>query len=329
MLKIEKYAKGINITEEKESDFKAKYIVEPLYRGYGNTVGNALRRVLLSSIPGAAIKGVRIEGALDEFSTLTGIKEAVTEIILNIKEVVLKAESAGEKRMTLSVHGPKVVTAGDITPDMGLEIVNPDQVICEITTDRELDMEFLVDTGEGFLASEDINKDKWPVDYIRVDAIYSPIRNVSYTVKDTRVGQAIDFDRLTLDIESDGSVDLRDALSYAVELLRYHFDPFAEIGNKMEYLRDAAEEEEVEVKEDKANDVLNAKIDELDLTVRSFNCLKKANISEVRQLAKMTMPELLKIRNLGKKSLDEIIAKMKEVGFDLTSNVHAEEDEEE
>lgn len=321
MLKIEKHARGINITEVKESEFKGQYIVEPLYRGYGHTVGNALRRVLLSSIPGAAIKGIRIDGVLSEFSVMDGVKEAVTEIILNIKEVVVKAETTGERRMTLSVKGPKVVTAADIIPDVGIEIVNPEQVICTITTDRELDMEFLVDTGEGFVVSEEIEKKDWPVDYIAIDAIYTPIRKVSYSIQDTMVGRMTDFDKLTLDVETDGSIEIRDALSYAVELLKLHFDPFLELGNKMENLRaEAEEEEETSVSNAKDDNILNTKIEELDLTVRSFNCLKKAGIEEVSQLAKLSLNELLKIKNLGRKSLDEILEKMKELGYDLSQN---------
>lgn len=272
MLKIEKHARGINITEVKENDFKGQYIIEPLYRGYGHTIGNALRRVLLSSIPGAAIKGVRIDGVLSEFSVVEGIKEAVTDIILNIKEIVIKTESAGERKMTLSARGPKVVTAADIIPDVGLEIVNPDQIICTLTTDRELDMEFLVDTGEGFVVSEDIEKKDWPVDYIAVDAIYTPIRKVSYAIEDTMVGRMTDFDKLTLDVETDGSVAIRDAISYAVELLKLHLDPFLDLGNKMDHLRvDIEEEEETTSSTAKDDNVLNIKIEELDLTVRSFN----------------------------------------------------------
>ncbi|MGX6590921.1 DNA-directed RNA polymerase subunit alpha [Cetobacterium ceti] len=321
MLKIEKHARGINITEVKENDFKGQYIIEPLYRGYGHTIGNALRRVLLSSIPGAAIKGVRIDGVLSEFSVVEGIKEAVTDIILNIKEIVIKTESAGERKMTLSARGPKVVTAADIIPDVGLEIVNPDQIICTLTTDRELDMEFLVDTGEGFVVSEDIEKKDWPVDYIAVDAIYTPIRKVSYAIEDTMVGRMTDFDKLTLDVETDGSVAIRDAISYAVELLKLHLDPFLDLGNRMDHLRvDIEEEEETTSSTAKDDNVLNIKIEELDLTVRSFNCLKKAGIEEVGQLARMSMNELLKIKNLGRKSLDEILEKMKELGFDLNSN---------
>ncbi|WP_410207400.1 DNA-directed RNA polymerase subunit alpha [Fusobacterium sp.] len=321
MLKIEKHARDIKISEKKENEFKGQYVVEPLYRGYGHTVGNALRRVLLSSIPGAAIKGVRIEGVLSEFSVMEGIKEAVTEIILNIKEIVVKAETSGERKMTLSVKGPKVVTAADIIPDVGIEIVNPEQVICTITTDRELDMEFLVDTGEGFVVSEDVEKKDWAVDYIAVDAIYTPIRKVSYTIEDTMVGRMTDFDKLTLDIETDGSIEIRDALSYAVELLKLHFDPFLEIGNRMENLRvETEEEEEDSTTHSKDDNILSTKIEELDLTVRSFNCLKKAGIEEVGQLSKMSHNELLKIKNLGRKSLDEILEKMKELGYDLTQN---------
>ncbi|WP_276797964.1 DNA-directed RNA polymerase subunit alpha [Fusobacterium gonidiaformans] len=325
MLKIEKHARGIHITEVRESEFKGQFVVEPLYRGYGHTLGNALRRVLLSSIPGAAIKGIRIEGVLSEFSVMDGVKEAVTEIILNVKEIVVKSETAGERKMTLSVKGPKVVTAADIIPDIGLEIINPNQEICTITTDRELDIEFLVDTGEGFVVSEEIEKDGWPVDYIAVDAIYTPIRKVSYDIQDTMVGRMTDFDKLTLSVETDGSIEIRDALSYAVELLKLHLDPFLEIGNKMENLRVEVEEEVENQSSSIKDDInLNIKIEELDLTVRSFNCLKKAGIEEVGQLSKLSMNELLKIKNLGRKSLDEILEKMKELGYDLAQNGSAE-----
>lgn len=324
MLKIEKHARGINITEVKENEFKGQYIIEPLYRGYGNTIGNALRRVLLSSIPGAAIKGVRIDGVLSEFSVMEGIKEPVTDIILNIKEIVVKTESTGERKMTLSVKGPKIVTAADIIPDIGLEIVNPDQVICTITTDRELDIEFLVDVGEGFIVSEEIDRKDWPVDYIAVDAIYTPIRKVSYSIESTMVGRMTDFDKLILDVETDGSVSIRDAISYSVELLKLYLNPFLDLGNRMEHLREEIEEEEEVESTAKDDNMLETKIEELDLTVRSFNCLKKAGIEEVGQLAKLTLNDLLKIKNLGRKSLDEILEKMKELGFDLNQNEFSE-----
>lgn len=325
MLKIEKHARGINITEVKENEYKGQYVIEPLYRGYGNTIGNALRRVLLSSIPGAAIKGVRIDGVLSEFSVIEGVKEPVTDIILNIKEIVVKTESTGDRKMTLSVKGPKVVTAADIIPDIGLEIVNPEQVICTITTDRELTIEFLVDVGEGFIVSEEIDRKDWPIGYIAVDAIYTPIRKVAYSIESTMVGRMTDFDKLILDVETDGSVSMRDAVSYSVELLKLYLNPFLDLGNRMEHLREEIEEEEEEeINTSKDDNMLETKIEELDLTVRSFNCLKKAGIEEVGQLAKLTMNDLLKIKNLGRKSLDEILEKMKELGFELNQNEFSE-----
>jgi len=322
MLKIEKLARNINITEEKISEFSGNYVVEPLYRGYGNTIGNALRRVLLSSIPGAAIKGVRIDGVLNEFSTMEGVKEAVTDVILNIKEIIVKANQPGEKKMTLSIQGPKVITAADISPDMGIEVINPDHVICTVTTDRAVDMEFMVDTGEGFVVADEIERSDWSVEYIAVDAIYTPIKKVSYTVEDTMVGRQTDFDKLILNVETDGSLEIRDAISYAVELLTFCFNPFLEIGDRMEALRDQEEEEDEAdlVAPVEENNVAGTKIEELDLTVRSFNCLKKAGIEDVGQLSEMGLTELLKIKNLGRKSLDEILDKMRELGFDLQGN---------
>jgi len=322
MLKIEKLARNINITEEKTSEFSGSYVVEPLYRGYGNTIGNALRRVLLSSIPGTAIKGVRIDGVLNEFSTMEGVKEAVTDIVLNVKEIIVKADEPGEKKMTLSIEGPRVVTAADIIPDAGLEVINPDHVICTVTTDRKVDMEFIVDTGEGFVVADEIDDTDWSVEYIAVDAIYTPIKKVSYSVEDTMVGRQTDFDKLTLNVATDGSVEIRDAISYAVELLSFHLNPFLEIGDRMDSLRDQDEEE---LNDEPAtavveNNVAGTKIEELDLTVRSFNCLKKAGIEDVGQLSEMGLTELLKIKNLGRKSLDEILDKMRELGFDLQGN---------
>jgi DNA-directed RNA polymerase subunit alpha len=319
MLKIEKIANNIKVTELKESEFLGKYVVEPLYRGYGNTVGNALRRVLLSSIPGAAIKGVRIDGVLNEFTTLEGIKEPVTDVILNIKEIVVKTDTPGEKRMTLNVKGPAVVTGADIIPDPEVEIINPDQVIATVTSDRELNIEFLVDTGEGFVVSEEIDKSNWSIDFIAVDAIYTPIRKVSYSVEDTMVGRMTDFDKLILNVETDGSVNIRDAISYAVELLQMHLAAFLDLGNRMEHLREPIEEE-IEEEETAEDEKVNMKIDELDLTVRSYNCLKKAGIETVGELSKLGLNELLKIKNLGRKSLDEIIDKMKELGYDINTN---------
>ena len=319
MLKIEKIAKSIKLKEDKTDDFHAIYTLEPLYRGYGATIGNALRRVLLSSIPGSAIKGVKIDGVLNEFSTIEGVKEAVTDIILNIKEIVVESDEPGEKKMSLSVKGPREITARDIILEPGLKIINPDQVIATITTKREINMEFLVDSGEGFVVSEEIETENWPIGYIAVDAIYTPIKKISYSVEDTMVGRATDYDKLTLDITTDGSIEIRDALSYAVELISFHLYPFTNIGNSMEKFR-SEDEVESSIEVISENNMDDMKIEELDFTVRSYNCLKKAGVNTIGDLGKMTYAELLKIKNLGRKSLNEIIDKMKELGFDLNDN---------
>ncbi|WP_311695416.1 DNA-directed RNA polymerase subunit alpha [Sneathia sanguinegens] len=316
MLNIEKIAKNIRLSEEKINQYSAIYTLEPLYRGYGNTIGNALRRILLSSIPGSAIKGIKIEGVLNEFTTLDGVKEAVTDIILNVKEIVIELDEPGEKRMSLSVKGPKVVTAADIKAEMGINIINPDQVIATITTDREFNMEFIVDSGEGFVVSDEISKEGWEIDYLAVDAIYTPIKKVNYTVKDTMVGRVTNYDKLILEIETDGSVEIHDALSYAVELLLTHVKPFTNIGNSMsKYRGDVEEEQEVEVVE--PNTYGDMKIEELQLSVRATNGLKRAKINTIGDLAKLSLAELEKVKNLGKVSLKEIIEKLKEYGFNI------------
>lgn len=320
MLNIEKIAKNIKLTEEVIDKYSAKYTLEPLYRGYGNTVGNALRRILLSSIPGSAIKGVRIDGVLNEFSTIPGVKEAVTDIILNIKEIVIELDEPTEKRMKLSVKGPKVVTAADINPELGITIVNPDQVIATITTERELDMEFIVDSGEGFVVSDEINKEGWETDFLAVDAIYTPIRKVSYQVEDTMVGRVTNYDKLTLNITTDGSFEIREALSYAVELLNIYTKPFSNIGTAMaKYREDEEEIVDVEV-EDSPTVLEDTRIEELGLTVRSYNCLKKVDINTIEDLITLTKEDLKKVKNLGNKSVKEIIEKMKEYGYDMTSS---------
>ncbi len=316
MLNIEKIAKNIRLSEEKINQYSAIYTLEPLYRGYGNTIGNALRRILLSSIPGSAIKGIKIEGVLNEFTTLDGVKEAVTDIILNVKEIVIELDEPGEKRMSLSVKGPKVVTAADIKVEMGINIINPDQVIATITTDREFNMEFIVDSGEGFVVSDEISKEGWEIDYLAVDAIYTPIKKVNYTVKDTMVGRVTNYDKLILEIETDGSVEIHDALSYAVELLLTHVKPFTNIGNSMsKYRGDVEEEQEVEIAE--PNTYGDMKIEELQLSVRATNGLKRAKINTIGDLAKLSLAELEKVKNLGKVSLKEIIEKLKEYGFNI------------
>lgn len=314
MLNIEKIAKNIKLTEERIDDYTSKYVLEPLYRGYGNTIGNALRRILLSSIIGSAIKAVKIDTVLNEFSTMDGVKEAVTDIILNIKEIVVELDEPGEKKMKLSVKGPKVVTAADIIPDLGIKIINPDQIIATITTDREFNAEFIVDTGEGFVVSDEIDLSGLPIGYLAVDAIYTPIKSVSYKVEDTMVGRVTNFDKLTLEIKTDGSTDIREALSYAVELLNMHIKPFSNIGTALSNLREEIVEEEVIIEEQ--NSDLKMSIEELSLSMRSYNCLKKAGKQTVGDLVNMSQNELSKIKNLGKKSLEEIVGKLKELGYD-------------
>ena len=317
MLNIEKIAKNIKLTEEKEGRHSAKYILEPLYRGYGNTIGNALRRILLSSIPGSAIKGLRIDGVLNEFSTIPGVKEAVTDIILNVKEIVVELDEPGEKKMFLSVKGPKVITAADIKVEAGIKIINLEQVIATVTTDKEINMEFLVDSGEGFVVSDEIDTEGWPIGYLAVDAIYTPIKKVNYRVEDTMVGRVTNYDKLVLEIATDGSIEIQDALSYAVELLKIHVNPFTNIGNNMSKFR-GSEDEAAATNTETENNIEDMKIEELDFTVRSYNCLKKAGVNTISDLTSMSYIELLKIKNLGRKSLNEIIDKMKELGYDLS-----------
>lgn len=320
MLNIEKIAKNIKLTEEKIDQYTTKYILEPLYRGYGNTIGNALRRILLSSIPGSAIKGVRIDGVLNEFTTIEGVKEAVTDIILNIKEIVLELDDPTEKRMKLSVQGPKVVTAADIIPESGINIINKDQVIATVTTNRTLEMEFIVDSGEGFVVSDEINTDGWETDFLAVDAIYTPIRKVSYQIEDTMVGRVTNYDKLTLTVTTDGSFDVREAMSYAVDLLTIYTKPFQNIGTAMSKYRNEEEIEEEEIIEN-TNPVLeNTKIEELGLSVRSYNCLKKVDINTIGDLLKFSKDELKKVKNLGNKSSKEILEKLEEFGFVLSSS---------
>ena len=315
MLQFEK--PNYKITDSIESKFYGKFELEPLERGFGTTIGNALRRILLSSIPGSAIKGLRIDGVLNEFSTIPGVKEAVTDIILNVKEIVVELDEPGEKKMFLSVKGPKVITAADIKVEAGIKIINPEQVIATVTTDKEINMEFLVDSGEGFVVSDEIDTEGWPIGYLAVDAIYTPIKKVNYRVEDTMVGRVTNYDKLVLEIATDGSIEIQDALSYAVELLKIHVNPFTNIGNNMSKFR-GSEDEAAATNTETENNIEDMKIEELDFTVRSYNCLKKAGVNTISDLTSMSYIELLKIKNLGRKSLNEIIDKMKELGYDLS-----------
>jgi len=229
----------------------------------------------------------------------------------------VELDEPGEKKMVLSVKGPKVITAADIKPDAGIKIINPEQVIATVTTDKEINMEFLVDSGEGFVVSDEIDTEGWPIGYLAVDAIYTPIKKVNYTVEDTMVGRVTNYDKLVLEISTDGSIEIHDALSYAVELLILHVKPFTNIGNSMSKFR-GNEDEVSSVSAEAESNIEDMKIEELDFTVRSYNCLKKAGVNTISDLTSMTYVELLKIKNLGRKSLNEIIDKMKELGYDLS-----------
>lgn len=315
MLKIEKISSNIDVKEERSSPFKSRYILEPLYRGYGNTVGNALRRVLLSSMPGAAIKGVKIESVLNEFSTMEGVKESVVDILLNIKSVVLKSDTYGDRTLKISVQGPQVVTAADIGGDDTLEVVNKDKVIATITGKIKFEAEFIVGTGEGFVTAEEVERSSWPVGFLSVDALYSPVIAVSYSVEDTMVGRVTNYDKLMLDLETDGSVEAKDIMSYAVELLTHHLSPILNIGNRVEHLR--GEDEVIEEVVEENSDLPIIELGDLDLSVRSYNCLKKSGIENLRSLAKLTHKDLLAIKNLGKSSLTEIMDKLTEYNIEV------------
>jgi len=223
-------------------------------------------------------------------------KEAVTDIILNVKEIVVEADEPGEKKMTLSVKGPAVITAADIHVEPGLRIINPEQVVATVTTDKEINMEFLVDSGEGFVVSDEIDTEGWPIGYLAVDAIYTPIKKVNYRVEDTMVGRVTNYDKLVLEISTDGSIEIQDALSYAVELLKIHVNPFTNIGNNMSKFR-GSEDEAAATNTETENNIEDMKIEELDFTVRSYNCLKKAGVNTISDLTSMSYIELLKIKN--------------------------------
>lgn len=317
MLKIEKISTGVKVKEEVFSPSKSRYIMEPLYRGYGHTVGNMLRRVLLSSIPGTAIKAVKIDGVVSEFSTIDGVKENIVDILLNLKGVIVKADEFGEKRATISIKGPKVVKASNIKADSSLSIINKDHVIANVTKPINLNMEFIVDSGEGFVSSSSIDQKDWPVGFLAVDAIYSPIVNVSYHVEDTMVGRVTNFDKLTIDLETDGSVETGEVMSYAVELINKHINSLLNIGNRMEHLREPIEEEEEDIVEPSPSAVPDIRLEDLDLSVRSYNCLKKIGIDNLEALSRMNSRDLLNVKNLGKSSLNEIVAKLNDYGIEL------------
>ena len=291
-----------------------KFVIEPLERGYGTTLGNSLRRVLLSSLPGSAVTSIKIAGVQHEFSTIPGVKEDVTEIVLNVKSIIARLNSTGPKTVYIEASGEGVVTAGDIKPDAEVDILNPEQPIATLGPDGALSMELVLDHGRGYVSAEK-NKamsNQVVIGTIPVDSIYTPVLKVNYTVENTRVGNQTDFDKLTLEVWTDKTMTARDAVSLGAKILCDHFALFTDLSEKTAMTTTVVEKVEKE-----PNTVLKMTIEELDLSVRSFNCLKRANINTVEDLVNKTQEEMIKVRNLGRKSLEEVEHKLTMMGLSL------------
>lgn len=290
----------------------AKFVCEPLERGYGVTIGNSLRRILLSSLPGAAITSVKIEGVVHEFSTIPNVVEDVPEIIVNLKMVRLKLHENEEKTIRIDVKGEGEVKAGDIITDDSVEVLNPDLHIATLAEGAHLQMEMTVNRGRGYNSAEKNKKDDMPLNVLPIDSIYTPVKKVNYSVENTRVGQNIDYDKLTIELWTDGGLAPYEALSLAAKVMTGHLELFIDLSETAKNTQVMIEKEE-----NKKEKVLEMSIEDLELSVRSFNCLKRANISTVEDIAKMTESEMMKVRNLGKKSLDEVVAKLHSLGLDF------------
>lgn len=304
----------IECLKHSDDGFYGKYSFEPLERGYGTTLGNALRRVLLSSLPGAAVTALRVEDVYHEFSTIPGVIEDMTEVILNVKGIRARVHTDGPK--TVHFQAKKglegEVKAGDIEHDEELEIMNPDQFICHLNGDADVYLEFTFAQGVGYNSADDNKWPHQPIGVIPIDSIFNPVRKVNYTVENTRVGQNTDFDRLILEIQTDGTINSTDALSYAAKHLIEHLKPFTVLDH--DALSKVEVEEPIEDVHNKEHDTI---IEDLDFSVRTFNCLKRANINTVGDLIARTEEDMMKVRNLGKKSLEEVILKLDELGLEL------------
>ncbi len=299
-----------------EMDKKAhygKFICEPLERGYGVTIGNSLRRILLSSLPGSAIKSVKIEGAQHEFTTIPNVVEDATDLILNLKMVRLKLDKNEEKNLRIDFKGPGEVKASDIITDGSVEILNPDQHIATVSEGGRLQMDMVADMNRGYNTADMNKSDNQPIGVIAIDSIYSPVKKVNYQVENTRVGKMVDFDKLTMEIWTDGSMEPFEALSYAAKVMTEHLNLFVDLSDSGKNTQVMVEKEE-----DKKVKVLEMPIEELELSVRSFNCLKRSGISTVGDLTNKTENDMMKVKNLGKKSLEEVIAKLHDLGLNLT-----------
>ena len=308
----------IEIVETSDDNKYGKFVIEPLERGYGITLGNSLRRIMLSSLPGTAVSHVKIKGVLHEFSSIPGVKEDVTEIIMNIKNVVIKnnSDTFEPKQAYIDVVGERVVKAGDIKVDGDIEIVNPDLVIANLSgPDAKLEMELTIVNGRGYVSLDKNKEADAPIDVIAIDSIFTPVERVNLTVQNTRVGQVTDYDKLTLDVYTNGALAPDEAVSLAANLLVEHLKLFVDLSENARLV-----DVMVESTTDEKEKVLEMSIDELELSVRSYNCLKRAGINTVQELINKTPEDMMKVRNLGRKSLDEVLAKLKELGLSLNQN---------
>ena len=300
-------------SNEKDGDISyGKYVVEPLEHGYGTTLGNALRRILLSSLPGTAVTTIKIAGVQHEFSTIPGVKEDVTQIVLNVKGITAKLHSPGTKRVYIQASGEGEVTAGDIKADGEVEILNPELHIATLSADATLNMELTLSHGRGYVPADRNKPEQTIIGVIPVDSLYSPVNRVNYTVENTRVGNMTDYDKLTLEVWTDGTISARDAVSLGAKILCDHLVLFTDQSDTV-----GTRSTVVEKPETQRDKVLEMTIEELDLSVRSFNCLKRANINTVEDLISKTEDEMMKVRNLGRKSLEEVINKLNMMGLSL------------
>ena len=305
----------IDIAQISDDNKYGRFVVEPLERGYGTTLGNSLRRIMLSSLPGAAVSHVKIDGVVHEFSSIPGVKEDVTEIIMNIKSLAIKntSDTSEPKVAYIEFEGEGVVTGADIQADPDIEILNPDQVIATLSgEDSKLYMELTITKGRGYVTSDKNKKEDLAIGVIPVDSIYTPVERVNLTVQNTRVGQITDFDKLTLDVYTNGTLAPDEAVSLAAKVLSEHLNLFIDLSENAK-----TAEVMVEKENDEKEKVLEMNIDELELSVRSYNCLKRAGINTVEELTNRTAEDMMKVRNLGRKSLEEVLAKLKELGLSL------------
>lgn len=313
MIEIEK--PRIECIETSEDFTFGKFVVEPLERGYGTTLGNSLRRILLSSLPGAAVTSIKIDGVLHEFSTIPGVAEDVTEIILNVKNLALIMHSENTKLIKIDVRGEKRITAADIICDPDIEIVNPDLYIASVDEGHRFYMEMTVERGRGYVVSDRNKQPGQPIGIIPIDSIYTPVKKVNYIIENTRVGQVTDYDKLILEVWTNGTIKPDEAISLGAKILSEHLKLFITLTDHVGNVEIMVEKEE-----DKKEKVLEMTIEELDLSVRSFNCLKRAGINTVEELTQRTEEDMMKVRNLGKKSLEEVQQKLEALGLALRAN---------